>query len=354
MDTQTIASVKEIAGHIQKLTAGTERANDQAQESAELFAKQATVLQQVINQMLVAVDKMAQVVSMNMEELKNTTHAIEMANERAETALGQAGEIAAGFQKGSKQMEHALISFESATQTQNEQLFSELEKALNIYKAQGALLQQEAHAVTETVANSQQRLQNSIAEVSDSALKGVGQVNEAGAFFNATTKNMLDTTGKLYNHIQLLTRLLTDKSDELRALMPASEVIYGGDFLKDAQTILDKLQEFSVDMARIFTPKAEDSLWQKYYGGDKAAFMRHITNEISSQQAKKIRQLYKNNQAFQEVVRKYMSGFEKLTTTISKNKNSELLISVLIGSDVGRLYMVLADILKKEEKCALN
>jgi predicted metallo-beta-lactamase superfamily hydrolase len=120
------------------------------------------------------------------------------------------------------------------------------------------------------------------------------------------------------------------------------------DLLTDATIILNRLQAFSVDMAHIFTPKSEDALWNKYYNGDKAVFMRHITKMITESQNKKITEFYRQNEDFRVTVGRYMSEFEEMTKKAQEGEESKLLMSVLIGSDVGRLYMVLADVLKME------
>ena len=55
---------------------------------------------------------------------------------------------------------------------------------------------------------------------------------------------------------------------------------------------------------------------------------------------------YTNNLLIINVSLDYI--FEEMTKKAQEGEESKLLMSVLIGSDVGRLYMVLADVLKKE------
>ena len=121
------------------------------------------------------------------------------------------------------------------------------------------------------------------------------------------------------------------------------------DFLQNASAILDKLQTFSIDMAHIFTPKSESTLWKKYYDGDKTVFMRHITRMISETQHKQIKDLYKENADFNQAINRYMTEFEDMTQAVQKEDENKLLMSILIGSDIGRLYMVLADVLKRQD-----
>ena len=52
------------------------------------------------------------------------------------------------------------------------------------------------------------------------------------------------------------------------------------------------------------------------------------------------------NMAFQMMVNHYMSAFEQMTYEAKENSADSPLLGVLIGSDVGRLYMVLAEVIK--------
>ena len=78
--------------------------------------------------------------------------------------------------------------------------------------------------------------------------------------------------------------------------------------------------------------------------------MRHLGKELKQAQKQKVRQLFKENMDFQVAVQQYMKTFEQMTLEASENAADSPLLEVLVGSDVGRLYMVLAQIIKGEEK----
>ena len=118
------------------------------------------------------------------------------------------------------------------------------------------------------------------------------------------------------------------------------------DFLKQAGSLVKQLQKFSIDLAHLFTPKNEEELWKRYYAGDKAVFMRHLHNEIKATKAEKVKKLYRENMVFQAAVSHYMQAFEQMTYEAKENSADSPLLGVLVGSDVGRLYMVLAEVIK--------
>ena len=43
-----------------------------------------------------------------------------------------------------------------------------------------------------------------------------------------------------------------------------------------------------------------------------------------------------------------MREFEDMTKMVQNEDENKLLMSILIGSDIGRLYMVLADVLRRD------
>ena len=74
--------------------------------------------------------------------------------------------------------------------------------------------------------------------------------------------------------------------------------------------------------------------------------MRHLAQSIKKGKADKIRALYQQDALFQSNVNNYMRTFEQMTHQATEEAADSPLLGVLIGSEVGRLYMVLADVLK--------
>lgn len=347
VDTQTIGSVKEIAAHIHALTAATEQANNQAQQASALFAEQAAELRQVTAQTVETVGSLAQALSQNVGEIQQIQTALETSNGATQTALGQAHEITTLLENESERIVGAIDTYEKGAKEQNARLFSNLEKVLAVFKAHGDMLEQEV----EKTANRVRVIEATFAEnakglfeVADAA---VSQMGDVGILFDEKAHRMQKTVDVIKQDMESLSQTIVQNAKEL-------DIQTGGklkqqtseDFLKEAKIILDRLQAFSVDMAKLFAPRTQELLWQRYNNGDKAAFMRHITKELSAGQVKKIKELYKNNAEFKKAVTHYMGEFEGMTKAAKQN-DADLLMSILVGSDVGRLYMVLADIFRK-------
>ncbi len=350
VDTQTIASVREIAEHIHNLAEVTELANAQAEQASKMFAGQSDELKMVARDTIENLTMLSTNLSMHSDDLKNITHAIETSNERTEHALDRAGSIVNFLQEQSVSIEQSIDEYESSAKQQNARLFGNLEKVLSVFKAHGALLEQEVEKTTNRIRVVEDEFIGNAKGLFQSADDAIYQLNEAGHAMDNQAQRVKQTLAEVQDGLNTVGGLIAENVAQIGKCLPAAPVnATTPDLLSDASAVLDKLQGFSVDMAHIFTPKSEETLWQRYYEGDKAVFMRHITQKISETQSKKVKDLYRKNMDFKTSVDRYMQEFEEMTKNAGQLSDGQLLMSVLIGSDVGRLYMVLADVLRKKE-----
>ena len=118
-------------------------------------------------------------------------------------------------------------------------------------------------------------------------------------------------------------------------------------FLKDAAYIIERLETSSVDINRIFNPNAEEEIWKKYYNGDTSAFVRYLAKNMTKQQILDVRKLYEKNMDFRNMVTKYLSDFETLIARARMNEHAGVLLSVISGADIGKVYYILAKALDK-------
>ena len=142
----------------------------------------------------------------------------------------------------------------------------------------------------------------------------------------------------------------TRKADNtLKNLTTAYQGIQIEGFLKQAGMIIEKLESISVDINRVFNPKDEEDLWKKFYGGDTAVFVRYLAKNMSRSQVAAIRKEYEKNEDFRSQVNAYLSEFEQLISAAKSHEHSGLLLSVVSGADIGKLYYILAKTLDKME-----
>ncbi len=349
VDSQTMDSVHVMADHIQKLMGMTEQANEQSEKTTQMFVQQADILAQVVTQADEKIRTLSGVLSNHTSDVQNMSHALEMANERTVGALDKAGQVVSQMSETSLQMEKAIETYETDLTQYNARLFANLEKVLSVFKNQGAMLDNEVQKITNRIGVLSDSLSGNAKGILQTTNGTVKELQSIDVQFEESTQKMRQIVAEIKQDVEQIKSDMQTNIQKAVAVFPTAQKQAQADLLQDATVILDRLQGFSVDMARIFTPKSEDTLWKKYYDGDKAVFMRHITKMMSATQHKKIINLYDTNEDFRLAVTRYMAEFEGMTKKAQEGEESKLLMSVLIGSDVGRLYMVLADVLKKGE-----
>lgn len=381
LDVKTAANIRDISESVTHLTNTALTANEQAAQTAADFNEQALSLQRVVQQSIGSFMPLLQTFQSRIEEMQKVGQSFEKTNEETAQALEQTRLISDQMRSQVQAIETVIYSYESSAKEQGEILTANLAQAESVLKIQNetmqktqtvldmhnaSLLQAETavrshqgmvqKVITETEQQIQQ-LENqfnanvkTVSETAEETLTQLAKMNDflqiASEKINSLPETITAVQDKI-SEVQKITSLETEAISADCIVLPLEAKKHTVDLLKDATAILDKLQTYSVDMAHIFTPKAEDTLWKKYYEGDRAVFMRHITRMLSETQHKQIVELYQTNQDFNQAVSRYMSEFEEITKMASQGDENKLLMSILIGSDIGRLYMVLADVLKR-------
>lgn len=189
----------------------------------------------------------------------------------------------------------------------------------------------------------------------DDTLKKVGDVmgilsastNEFSNRGDEVIKKSISFSDIINKQLKILTETSQKAENKLGDLEKRYEGIRVDTFLKDASYIIEKLETASVDINRIFNPAAEEEIWKKYYNGDSAAFVRYLAKTMTKQQIVAIRTEFEKNLEFRTMVTRYLSEFETLITKARTNERSGILLSVISGADIGKVYYILAKALDK-------
>ena len=297
VDTQTVGAVQKIAGHIEHLAQMTHQSNQQTEQTTALLAGQADILEDITQKTTGAMKAFSKELNGEIQEIQNLAHALEVSRHQIQQSEADSGKVVKVLEENTGRLEKTLNQYGS---------LKEVEAQAQKTNKEVALLGQQVEARAISLKNVLDQMQ--------------GDMNLVAQSLNAHTAS-------LEKHLNL-------KEKEKK------------DLLVEASSIVGQLQQFSVELAHLFSPKNEENLWKKYYAGDKAVFMRHLRDEIRAARAEKVRKLYRENIAFQSVVNHYMQAFEQMTYEAKENSADSPLLGVLVGSDVGRLYMVLAQIIK--------
>ncbi|MBO7483866.1 MAG: hypothetical protein J6T55_01925 [Alphaproteobacteria bacterium] len=297
VDTQTVGAVQKMADHIEKLAKITHQSNQQAEQTTTLLAGQADILKDITHKTNAIMAGFSKELNAEIQEVQNLAHAMEVARGQIMSSEGDSAKIVKALTENVGRLEQTLAQYGS---------LGEIEK--------------QAEKTTKEVALAGEKVQ-----LQTRALQSV---------LNQMQGDMTLIAQGLNAHTEALEKHLNLKENQKH------------DLLIEASSIVTQLQQFSVELAHLFSPKNEELLWKRYYAGDKAVFMRHLREEIRMAKAEKVRKLYRENISFQSAVNHYMQAFEQMTHEAKESAPDSPLLGVLVGSDVGRLYMVLAQVIK--------
>ena len=317
----------------------------------------------------------------------------QITDDSAKTADAAAAQLAAENEKMAQitnDTKSLADYFNSLMEKASEQLIEKANFAHDKIREQGENLQELGRRLEEAVAASSgsfaeagEKLRAVVNETRDSAGQMAENVAAAGNVFKeqaetlrATADETMAKAGETMGNFSVSLEEFTARGNEIVAgtdsfnqivkkqieLLEIGAKQAGGElaeiekryremkvenFLKNATSIIEKLENLAVDINMIFNPESQDKLWQKYYEGDADVFVRYLARSMSRKQVVAIKETFEGNQEFRRVVSSYMSEFEELINRARACEKSDLLLSVISGADVGKIYYVLARALDK-------
>ena len=118
-------------------------------------------------------------------------------------------------------------------------------------------------------------------------------------------------------------------------------------FMRNSEDIINELETMSIDINTIFNKEKDEELWKKYYGGDRTAFARYLAKNMTKKQISAIQKDYEEKSEFRILVDKYIDDFNTLVTTARESERAGTFLALISGSDIGKVYYILARALGK-------
>ena len=113
----------------------------------------------------------------------------------------------------------------------------------------------------------------------------MSELVETGKEFNEKGDNIVKQSIHFNDVVSAQIKLLNEHTKRADATLETLSSTYEGvkidTFLKDASSIIEKLETISVDINRVFNPKDEEDLWKKYYNGDTSVFVRYLARNMT-------------------------------------------------------------------------
>jgi len=286
VDEQTLQSIQKIAQNMQTLADTTKTANEHVVESVQALATSADILNQVSSETAESIQTTSEVLKSDTEEIQQTAHAVVQAQTQIEHALDKSGKLVSILSDNTKKIEQVVFEADQ--------------------------------------------------------FKGFLQTTDALSLRLKEMSTTLDM--RLHNiHSKIDPKRTPEDGISLKKEITS-------DVMKQIHFIIEQLYGASIEVSQALKLKDEESLWDKYYAGDKSVFVRTLGTQLSSQKRKKIIELYERNKTFKRAIDDYKNAFESLSLKIKDSKEDAIWLGILVGSDIGRLYMLISDVLKGQSK----
>ena len=111
--------------------------------------------------------------------------------------------------------------------------------------------------------------------------------------------------------------------------------------------LIEALNSASIDLTRALAPDVADSAWAAYLKGDRGVFTRRAVRLLDAGQARDVARLYDDEPGFRDQVNRYIHDFEGMLRAILAQRDGSPLGVTLLSSDMGKLYVALAQAIER-------
>lgn len=362
VDTKTIGAMKEMSAHVQGIIKSTEQANQSTQDITQTFTDRAQLLAATTERVGHTMENISAALKDNIAHIDSVTDGLKNAASQTVDILKTAEDTTVSFNQQMDRLESLLGRYENQTSQFNDRIFNNAEKILTVLKTQGSLLDQEVEKTLHKMSQAQNKVSDEAVRFSSVCEDSIARFDQLGTQLALQTDNLNQVLSETDARVHQLGTITVEEQtkklfevssnaqkfiDQLKSDLTAAST---DRFMKDARLILEHLSMFSIDIVHVFTPRAEEEQWKKYYAGDNGAFMRYLITALPKEKADGFKKLYQENSTLRVAVMRYMSEFDALAVKAKSNEKKDVLLPVLIGSDAGRLYMILKQVLGKSTK----
>jgi hypothetical protein len=106
--------------------------------------------------------------------------------------------------------------------------------------------------------------------------------------------------------------------------------------------LIESLNSAAIDVARVLSSDVTDNDWTAYLKGDRGVFTRRAVRLLDAGEAREIALQYDGSTEFREHVNRYIHDFEGMLRIILAARDGNTLAVTLLSSDMGKLYVALA------------
>jgi hypothetical protein len=167
-----------------------------------------------------------------------------------------------------------------------------------------------------------------IAEIEEAAR----QASEAGR----------ETTVHLRDQLTRVNELAGNLEQRVAHARQQAEEQVDNDFARRMALITESLNSSAIDISKAFSTEVTDTAWASYLRGDRGIFTRRAVRLLDNHEARAVAEIYQGDTDFRETVNRYIHDFEAMLRSVLSTRDGHTLAVTLLSSDMGKLYVALA------------
>jgi hypothetical protein len=362
------ASVRQLA---EELAASNDRTTELAERARSLSGLVTSVGDQLgaeVPERLQAIEQQAERarstvagIAPQVEMLAGSSETAAQRLEDAELMLGRQQQVLetmlAVLSEGATSAEEQIRALSSATVEANEaagQLTAKtgpelIDALVRVREAASQAAERAREAITSVIPESAAALGEASRRAVREAVGGaVGQqMVELEALAERTVEAARRASERLTRQMLTIgetTAAVEDRIDQSRKEREAKE---NENFSRRVALLIESLNSTAIDVTKILSNEVTDSAWAAYLKGDRGVFTRRAVRLIDAGDAREIMTHYEAEPEFREQVNRYIHDFEAMLRRVLADRDSSALGVTLLGSDMGKLYVALAQAIER-------
>ncbi|QXQ04838.1 hypothetical protein KX816_11040 [Sphingosinicellaceae bacterium] len=120
------------------------------------------------------------------------------------------------------------------------------------------------------------------------------------------------------------------------------DVMLREDLARRSEGLIESLNSAAIDVTKLLAIDVGDQAWTDYLKGDHGVFARRAVRLLDRETARKIERHYSYDAPFREQAIRFITEFETLLKRVMPDREGKALAVTLLSSDLGKLYVVLA------------
>jgi hypothetical protein len=204
-------------------------------------------------------------------------------------------------------------------------------------------------AISRVIPESAEKLSEASREALSKAISE--QVEVQIAELGTTAERALETAHKAGDRLmrQMLTIADTSAAVEARIAEARAEVQDNDsdNFARRVALLIESLNSTAIDVTKILSNETTDAAWASYLRGDRGVFTRRAVRLLDSGEVREILRHYDTEAEFRDQVNRYIHDFEAMLRNVLATRDGSALGVTLLSSDMGKLYVALAQAIER-------